>query len=187
MLTSDEIRTPGSASMALADPIPAFIKTLMSTGVRREEARGARWAEVDLDAKLWVIPGSRTKNGRSHEVPLSTAMLDILADVPRRGPYVFTRDSEGPLADMSGLKAAVDKASGITGWRRTTCCTRCCLPNSASSTLPSDHRLRSPGRSTTTEMDAEEDGGAAGRRCVYHWVSVMPDPSKVSKNACAEM
>ena len=87
----------------------------MLTGVRREEARGARWAEVDLDAKLWVIPGSRTKNGRSHEVPLSTAMLDILADVPRRGPYVFTRTARVRSANMIGLKAAVDKAPGITG------------------------------------------------------------------------
>ena len=30
----------------------------MLTGIRGEEARGARWAELDLDAKVWVIPAA---------------------------------------------------------------------------------------------------------------------------------
>jgi integrase len=119
VLTPDEIRALWLGLDEMADPVPAFIRTLLLTGVRREEARGARWSEVDRNGALWVIPGSRTKNGRTHEVPLSGAMLDILAAVAQRGPYVFTRDPDGesPLADMSGLKAAVDKTSGITGWR----------------------------------------------------------------------
>ncbi len=77
-----------------------------------------QWDEVDLDAKVWVIPGNRTKNGRAHEVPLSAEMIGVLSALPRRGAYVFSRNGgESPLVDMSGLKAQVDKGSGVTGWR----------------------------------------------------------------------
>jgi integrase len=116
-LSPDELRTLWAGLASLPDPLPAFIKTLLLTGCRREEARGMRWAELDLDAKVWTIPGSRTKNGRNCEVPLSSAMVEVLTAVPRRGAFVFTRDSERPIAGMSDLKAAVDKASGLSGWR----------------------------------------------------------------------
>ena len=118
MLSPDELRAVWIGVDRLADPIPAFIRTLMLTGVRREEARGIRWDEVDLDTKVWVIPRNRTKNGRPHEVPLSAEMLGVLSALPRRGAYVFSRNGgESPLVDMSGLKAQVDKGSGVTGWR----------------------------------------------------------------------
>ena len=116
-LSPDELRTLWVGLASLPDPIPAFIKTLLLTGCRREEARGMRWDEVNLDAALWVIPAARTKNGRPQGVPLGTAMLEVLTAVPRRGAFVFTRDGERPVAGMSDLKAAVDNASDITGWR----------------------------------------------------------------------
>lgn len=46
--------------------------------VRPSEASGARWAEIDLDAKLWTIPAERMKAKREHIVPLSAQALDIL-------------------------------------------------------------------------------------------------------------
>jgi integrase len=118
VLAPAEIRALWLGLDGLPTPIPAFVRTLMLTGCRREEARGMRWAELDLDdAKVWVIPGTRTKNGRSHEVPLSAAMIDVLGTVSRRGAFVFTRDGERPIAGMSDIKAAVDKASGVAKWR----------------------------------------------------------------------
>lgn len=48
------------------------------TLVRPSEASGARWAEIDLDAKLWTIPAERMKAKREHIVPLSSQALDIL-------------------------------------------------------------------------------------------------------------
>lgn len=47
--------------------------------MRPSEASGARWSEIDLDAKLWTIPAERMKAKREHIVPLSTQALDILA------------------------------------------------------------------------------------------------------------
>ncbi|EHF6623254.1 tyrosine-type recombinase/integrase [Salmonella enterica] len=46
--------------------------------VRPSEASGARWVEIDLDAKLWTIPAERMKAKREHIVPLSPQALDIL-------------------------------------------------------------------------------------------------------------
>jgi integrase len=90
----------------------------MLTGVRREEARRMRWEELNFQANLWAIPGNRTKNGRPHEVPLSAELLDILRALPRMGDYVFSRNGgKSPLVDMSGLKAQIDRTSGVTGWR----------------------------------------------------------------------
>lgn len=42
------------------------------------EASGARWVEIDLDAKLWGIPAERMKAKREHVVPLSPQALEIL-------------------------------------------------------------------------------------------------------------
>ena len=39
--------------------------------VKAGEVRGARWAEFDLDAALWIIPAERMKMGHEHRVPLS--------------------------------------------------------------------------------------------------------------------
>lgn len=48
------------------------------TLVRPSEASGARWAEIDLGAKLWTIPAERMKAKREHIVPLSPQALEIL-------------------------------------------------------------------------------------------------------------
>ena len=48
-----------------------------------------QWDEVDLAAALWTIPGERMKSGRPHRVPLSDRAVELLADLPREGEYVF--------------------------------------------------------------------------------------------------
>ncbi len=55
-----------------------LIEWQLLTLVRPSEASGARWAEIDLDAKLWIIPAERMKAKREHIVPLSPQALDIL-------------------------------------------------------------------------------------------------------------
>lgn len=46
--------------------------------LRPSEASGAKWIEVDLNAKLWIIPAERMKAKREHIVPLSSQALDII-------------------------------------------------------------------------------------------------------------
>lgn len=54
------------------------LRLLMLTATRPGETRGARWAEFDLDAALWIIPAERMKMRIEHRVPLSTQALEVL-------------------------------------------------------------------------------------------------------------
>lgn len=55
-----------------------LIEWQLLTLVRTSEASGARWAEIDLNAKLWTIPAERMKAKREHMVPLSPQALELL-------------------------------------------------------------------------------------------------------------
>lgn len=55
-----------------------LIQWQLLTLVRPSEASGTRWAEIDLDAKLWTIPAERMKAKREHIVPLSPQALRII-------------------------------------------------------------------------------------------------------------
>ena len=54
------------------------LRLLILTATRPGETRGARWAEFDLDAALWVIPAERMKMRTEHRVPLSRQALEVL-------------------------------------------------------------------------------------------------------------
>lgn len=62
----------------LSVPTRCLIEWQLLTLVRPSEASGARWAEVDLNAKLWTIPAERMKAKREHVVPLSPQAMDII-------------------------------------------------------------------------------------------------------------
>ena len=61
------------------------------TAARSGEVLGARWSEIDLATKLWVIPATRVKAGREHRVPLPDRAVAILEAVSavRSGDFVF--------------------------------------------------------------------------------------------------
>ena len=51
---------------------------LVLTAARSGESRGARWSEMDEEAREWRIPGERTKTGAPHRVPLSPEAMAVL-------------------------------------------------------------------------------------------------------------
>lgn len=64
--------------------------------------RGATWAEIDLDAGLWVVPAERIKMGKERRVPLSASAIALLKELPREGDLVFPGAKENAgLSDMS--------------------------------------------------------------------------------------
>ncbi|VUC76701.1 putative site specific integrase [Raoultella terrigena] len=79
---------------------------LMLTGVRTIELRAAEWSEFDLRNALWEIPKERMKKRRSHLVPLSTQVVEILKKLKViSGKYqlVFPgrNDVRKPMSDAS--------------------------------------------------------------------------------------
>jgi integrase len=102
------------AAMAYAD-VPAFVAKLRErealaalaleftilTSARSGEVYGARWGEVDLASKVWIIPPDRMKAAREHRIPLSERALAILEELSeaRTGDFVFPGQRPGrPLS-----------------------------------------------------------------------------------------
>ena len=72
------------------------------TACRSGEVRLARWEEIDLKSRVWVIPGERMKAGKEHRVPLSDAAIAVLNQMEKIGQLIFLGRGEGkPLSDMS--------------------------------------------------------------------------------------
>jgi integrase len=100
------------------------LELLVLTAVRSGEALKAEWVEFDREARLWTVPASRTKTGREHRVPLSTAAIALLerAAEMRAGDYVFPGVQSGrPMSDMALTMLLRDLRPGITvhGFRST--------------------------------------------------------------------
>ena len=77
------------------------------TAARTSDATGALWAEIDLDAALWIIPASRMKAVREHRVALSAEAVALLRNLPRIDgePLVFPGGRKGrPLSNMAMLE-----------------------------------------------------------------------------------
>ena len=75
VLKDYEIAAYWRAAETMGYPYGKFYQLLLLTALRREEAANARWGEIDLAAKLWVIPPERMKGGAAHTVPLTPEIL----------------------------------------------------------------------------------------------------------------
>lgn len=65
------------------------------TAARTNEVLGARWTEIDMQAKVWTIPAERMKAKKEHRVPLAPRAMEILKALPREGDIVFIGISKG--------------------------------------------------------------------------------------------
>lgn len=82
------------------------LEFLILCASRSGEVLGARWDEIDLKQKVWIIPAARMKGGKEHRVPLSSraiailqAMLSARAD---ENPFVFPgRKTKSSLSNMA--------------------------------------------------------------------------------------
>ena len=73
---ADALATVEASKASMASKL--CLRFLVLTAARSGEARGATWAEVDMEAREWRIPGERMKSKELHRVPLSDAALAVL-------------------------------------------------------------------------------------------------------------
>ena len=95
-----------------------LIEWQLLTLVRPSEASGARWAEIDLDAKLWTIPAERMKAKREHIVPLSSQaleILDVMKPISAHREHVFPSRNDPKKAMNSQTANAALKRIGYGG------------------------------------------------------------------------
>jgi integrase len=110
VLSDRELRDVWRAADKIAGPFGVLVKLLVLTGQRRDEVAQMCWAEIDLDARLWVLPAGRSKNGKAHEVPLSEPAVAILTALPRiaNSDFVLTTTGEAPSSNYSKNKRRLD-------------------------------------------------------------------------------
>jgi len=53
------------------------------TGRRVREVGDLRWHELDLDHKVWHLPGAGAKNEKNCDIPLSDQVVAIIQSLPR--------------------------------------------------------------------------------------------------------
>lgn len=94
---------PGVAARAL--------EFLILTAARTGEVREVRWSEIDLTAKVWTVPGERTKTGKEHRVPLSPRALELLKAAPRESysDLVFIGVQKGKPLGHSSMNEALKR------------------------------------------------------------------------------
>ena len=102
-------------------PFGAALRLMILTGCRRNEASKMPWAELDRKRRLWLLPSTRTKNERPHEVPLSSQAWAILDALPQinGSDFVFTTDGRTPIVGWAKVKARISIKAGLdpTTWR----------------------------------------------------------------------
>jgi integrase len=120
VLNDDELRRIWSASL-IDGPhsqrvFGQYIRFLLLTGARRNEAAGMRWDE--LRDGVWLLPAARNKTGVDLARPLSQAAQAIIEQrrslfprVPLAAEFVFTRDGR-QLGGLCRGKIAIHSASG---------------------------------------------------------------------------
>ena len=95
------------------------LEFVVLTSCRSGEARMATWSEIDLAAKTWRIPASRTKSAKRFakdsvefwNVPLSDDAIRLLESLPRfdKVEWIFPgAKANSPLSDMTLTKVLRD-------------------------------------------------------------------------------
>lgn len=122
VLKMDEIAALWREAALLGYPFGFYLRMLLLTAQRRSEVATMKWADIDLEAATWTIPGTDTKADRANLVPLSGPALEILCAVPQLGPFVFSTDGKTHFQAFSKGKAEIDrylgaKAEPLAQWR----------------------------------------------------------------------
>lgn len=93
------------------------------TAARSGEVRGATWDEIDLAASTWTIPAERMKAGRSHRVPLSPAILELLQHQQKKSgcDLIFPGSSGRAMSDatLAAVLKRMDVPVTVHGFRST--------------------------------------------------------------------
>lgn len=93
----------------------AAIRLLMFTGARRGEILALKWANIDLEQGVAVLPDSKTG---FKVLQLPAPAMAVLNGLPQVSEYVFPSPSAaGHMVNIKDAWGDVLKQSGLTGWR----------------------------------------------------------------------
>src|SRR4029078_7630781 len=95
-----------------------MVKMLLLTAQRRKSCWWMKWEDVSVDGTWLVKNGVKREKGTGGELVLPSMAVDILRSRPRlnSNPNVFAGRRDGYFIGWGKAKAALDAATGITGW-----------------------------------------------------------------------
>jgi integrase len=133
ILTEDEIKKVWQALNKEGDGLKSHrkrqritagsLKLRLITAQRGGEVMGMEWSEID--GEWWTIPGTKTKNGLAHRVPLTPLALRILDEIKKEvegtggkkkplSQFVFPGPSgKAPMANPQKALERIQTATGI--------------------------------------------------------------------------
>jgi integrase len=114
VLDEREIVELWSASEKLKPYYRDALRVLLLTGARKQEISELRWGELK-DGAIH-LEGERTKTGKPHLIPLSSAARRIIDQIERNGAYVFRTPTGRPSTNWARAKKTLDEVSGVTNW-----------------------------------------------------------------------
>lgn len=88
-----------------------YFLTLLLTGLRKEEARGLAWDDVDFTTRTLTI--RNTKNHNTHVLPMGPHLAAMLNARERLGPLVFTSAYGQISASLRYSLEGIARASGV--------------------------------------------------------------------------
>lgn len=113
VLSDPEVADAWAAMDALGHPFGTFMQLALLLGQRRTEVARMRWADLDMDARVWM---NLTKMMRRSAVPIPVRVANLIEATPRRSAsgggtpaeFVFTTNGATPISGYSKAKRDVD-------------------------------------------------------------------------------
>ncbi|MBX9719806.1 MAG: tyrosine-type recombinase/integrase [Candidatus Obscuribacterales bacterium] len=109
-------KLPDWYAAVVSDPnamVKDYLLFVLLTGLRRNEAASLTWDDIDFESKTLEVNSEKTKNHKTHRLPLSPFLLQLLQKRYhlRKSNYVFPGRS-GPITQFSQVLNRIRKKSG---------------------------------------------------------------------------
>jgi len=117
VLTDAELRELWTGLDAHPGHAADALRLRLLLGQRGAEVIGMKWGEIDLAAKTWELPASRTKNGRAHVVPLPRTAVTLLKRVRTQVAETEPRVFPGLTPWTDDLRALSKIHHGAYEWK----------------------------------------------------------------------
>ncbi|WP_368761993.1 tyrosine-type recombinase/integrase [Klebsiella pneumoniae] len=124
-LSAEEIRTVWfgcqDGNFGFSEGTEILLRTLIACGQRVQETLRIEGHEIDLDAKLWMMPKEKTKGGKyPHDIPLPDVIIPDLKRLKDKygDGYLFPArsDSADEILGAVSVSHAVRRAFGGDGY-----------------------------------------------------------------------
>ncbi len=111
----------------LLDHLRPLVIVALSTGLRRGELLGLKWADVNLAGKVLTVTAATAKSGHTRRVPLNAEALDILErwnerqGKPKGAAFVFAGHDGNRMTRIDTAWRSLTTLAGIKNFRLHDC------------------------------------------------------------------